>query len=79
MNTAVFHTVFKESQTVFVKNTGKNQPARVFIVVAVYFQNHTLYTHTTINQKCIHQTPNVLATALLFSTKNSSLCEAHRH
>lgn len=51
-------------QTVYVTNTGKNQPVRVFIVVVVYFQNHTSYSHTTINQKFIHQTPSFSATAL---------------
>lgn len=47
----------------------------MFIVVDVYFQNHTLYTHTTIHQKCIHQTPSFPTVALLFSTRNSSLWE----
>lgn len=63
-------------QTKFVKSTGKNQPVRVFTVVAVYFQNHTLYTHTTINQKFIQQTPIFFFQQLaLFTTKNSSLWE----
>lgn len=72
-------TVFKEGQTVFVKNSGKNQPVRVFIVVAVYFKITHCKTHTTINQKFIHQIPSFSATALLFSTKNSSLWEAQGH
>lgn len=62
----------------YVKNTGKNQPVRVFIVVVVYFQNHTLYTHTTI--KNLFTKPPVFQQLLFpFSTKNSSLWEARGH
>lgn len=70
-------TVFKEDQTIFVKNTGKNQPVRVFIGVAVYFQNHTFYTHTTI--KNLFTKPPIFQQLALFSTKNSSLWEANGH
>lgn len=69
-------TVFKEGQTVFAKNAGKNQPVRVFIVVAVYFQNHTLYTHRTINQKFIHQTP-VFQQMLFYSAPKTPVCGKH--
>lgn len=72
-------TVFKEGQTVYAKNTGKNQSVRVFVVVVVYFQNHTLYTRTTINQNLFTKPPVFQQLLFLFSTKNSSLWEARGH
>lgn len=66
----VKYNIFKEGQTIFVKNTGKNQSVRVFIV-AVYFQKSHIFTHN--NQKLIHQTPSFSATVSMQHQKLQSV------
>ena len=51
----------------------------ILLLLLFIFKITRLYTYITINQKFIHQTPGFSATALLFSTKNSSLWETRGH
>lgn len=60
----------------FVKNTGTNPPVRSFIVVAVYFQNQTLFTHTHQAIRFIQHTPDFSATGSVQHQKLQSVGRA---
>lgn len=60
-------------QTIFVKNTGKSTSRCLLLLMFIFKIIHCI--HTTIHQKCIHQTPSFPTVTLLFSTRNSSLWE----